>query len=125
NLIKRFCTTRLTRQHALRGLAAGVAAVVTGAAFAAGDGEAKKKKKKKKVRAAAPSCRALGEACQSDASCCGPQSQTHLACQFVGETGARRCECTTGFTACGGVCVSITCPGGAQLDFTTCQCVCP
>ena len=42
-LIKQFCTTRLTRLSALRGLVAGVAATVTGSALIADDAEARKK----------------------------------------------------------------------------------
>jgi len=90
---------------------------------------------------AAPTCRALGEACQSDASCC-PNS--HLVCQQVAATGAHRCECDTaaGFHACEGVCIlgpcctggTVACGGdcvtgectGAneEFSFATCTCVC-
>jgi hypothetical protein len=41
-LIKQFCTTRLTRWSALRGLVAGVATTVTGSALLSEDAEAKK-----------------------------------------------------------------------------------
>src|SRR5215217_2795639 len=69
---------------------------------------------------AAPTCRALGEACKPGptgteaGTCCtttATGTETHLFCQQVAETGAQRCECATGFVACGGQCVSISCPG--------------
>src|SRR5687768_3721735 len=41
-LVKQFCTTRLTRLSALRGLVAGVAATVTGSTLIADDADAKK-----------------------------------------------------------------------------------
>src|SRR5215213_9991389 len=57
SLIKRFCSTGLTRKEALRGLAAGAAAAVSGVAFARGDAAGKRKKgkshKKKGVRSQA------------------------------------------------------------------------
>src|SRR5215208_6354303 len=43
-LVKQFCTTRLTRLSALRGLVAGAAAAVTGSALATDDADAKGKK---------------------------------------------------------------------------------
>jgi len=130
SLIKQFCTTRLTRKNALRGLVAGVAAAVTGASFAAGDVDAKKKRRGR-VSAAqevkgCPSggkqTRHLGEACGSTQCCVAAEN---LECQKVAETGAFRCECKTGFVRCGGQCVAITCPGGGQLDTTDCTCKCP
>ena len=42
-LLKRICTTRLTRISALRGLVAGAAAALTGAAIASDETDAKKK----------------------------------------------------------------------------------
>src|SRR5829696_8551773 len=42
DLVKQFCTTRLTRWGALRGLVAGAAAAVTGSALATDDADAKK-----------------------------------------------------------------------------------
>jgi hypothetical protein len=45
DLLKRFCTTRLTRLDALRGLVAGAAAALTGASIGSDDAEAKNKKK--------------------------------------------------------------------------------
>src|SRR5437763_17176852 len=50
-------------------------------------------------------CRTLGESCKNDSSCCTGQN---LFCQQIGETGAHRCECTSGFVACNGLCVSLT-----------------
>lgn len=48
DIIKRACTTRLTRLDTLRGLAAGAFAAVSGATFANLDADAKKKKRKSK-----------------------------------------------------------------------------
>ncbi len=36
----------------------------------------------------------------------------------------RRCVCPGGTTACGGQCVSTTCPTGQTLSNSSCQCVC-
>jgi hypothetical protein len=47
DLIRKLCTTRLTRLGALRGLAVGAAAVLTGATLASDETDAKSKKKKK------------------------------------------------------------------------------
>jgi hypothetical protein len=44
NLIKRFCTTRLTRKSALRGLVAGAAAALTGVSFASDNVAARKRR---------------------------------------------------------------------------------
>jgi CXCXC repeat len=98
-----------SRRKMIKGLAIGALGTAFGLRRAATTG-------------AAPSCRALGESCRDDSSCCPNQ---HLFCDIVGATGAHRCECTTGFVACGGVCVSISCPSGGQFDPATCGCVCP
>ena len=50
-LLKRMCTTRLTRLDALRGLVAGAAAAVTGASLGSNETKAQKKKKKGGVKA--------------------------------------------------------------------------
>jgi len=129
SLIKQFCTTRLTRKSALRGLVAGAAAAVTGASFGSGGVDAKKRRGRVSAAQVVTQCgsggrqtRHLGEACGSTQCCVAAEN---LECQKVAETGAFRCECKTGFVRCGGQCVAISCPGGAQLNTTTCECVCP
>jgi len=76
---------------------------------------------------AAPTCRALGEACQSDVSCCGGNAAGtgSLFCQQVGATGAHRCECNVGagFEQCNNQCVPAgTCgqPQGCPTGTETC-----
>jgi hypothetical protein len=101
--------TGVSRRQVIKALAGGALAAVFGARAAP-------------AAEAAPTCRVLGESCRTDATCCSGQN---LFCQQIGETGARRCECETGFTACGGVCVSISCPPGAQFNPATCSCACP
>lgn len=110
-----------SRRRIIQGIAAGA----LGAAFG--------------LRRAAPGdaagpCRQLGEACKPGptgielGSCCATNANggaSNLFCQKVAETGADRCECTTGFVRCNGACVSISCPGGASLNTTTCTCECP
>jgi hypothetical protein len=66
--------------------------------------------------------RHLGQACGATQCCL---TNEHLECQQVGQTGAYRCECASGFVQCSGQCVPTTCPGGAVLDLSTCSCGCP
>jgi hypothetical protein len=76
----------------------------------------------KKLGTQGATCRTIGGACQSDASCCPNQ---HLVCTQVGSTGARRCECDQqgGFQECNGTCQSIQCPSG-QPRQADCTCGC-
>ena len=46
SLVKRFCTTRLTRKNALRGLVASAAAALSGVSFASGDVDARKRRQR-------------------------------------------------------------------------------
>ena len=107
--ITRALATGTSRRRVLKGLLAGAVGVV-GLRRAA------------KVSAGPAGTRVLGESCRETADCTANQN---LECQKVAETGAFRCECATGFISCQGQCVSINCPGGGQLDTTTCTCVCP
>ena len=128
DLLKKVCTTRLTRLGVVRGLAVGAMAAVTGSAFVADDAVAGKKSKKARRKKRAARERHLGDACRVDGDCA---SGEHLFCDQVGETGARRCECVSGFTACDGVCLSLTPtssdPAGCVVDLSpgVCACVCP
>ncbi len=116
--------TGASRRQVIKGLAGGALGALAVALFGGGQAE--------EVEAA--TCRALGEACkpgatgtQAGACCPGTEQEpSHLICQQVGQTGATRCECdlNQGFRECGGRCVSTTCPGGGQLNTTTCQCEC-
>ena len=72
-LVKQFCTTRLTRWSALRGLVAGAAATVTGAAVLSDDAEARARRAaaptaraRARARAAAPTARARARARRPD-----------------------------------------------------------
>src|SRR5215216_2806487 len=72
SLIKRFCSTQMTRKSALRGLVAGAAAAITGSALIADDAAAKKRRGRvsaaqevKACPAGARQTRHLGEACGS------------------------------------------------------------
>jgi hypothetical protein len=126
--ITRSLANGVSRRKMLKGLLAGAAGVV-GLSRAA-------------TLEAASTCRNLGDACKSTASCC---SGAGLFCQDVGATGAKRCECDTsaGFincsgtcvkasvcctapeVACNGRCVDSTCPAGQSFNQGTCSCGCP
>jgi len=142
DLLKKVCTTRLTRLGALRGLAVAAVAAVTGSALVADDasaGHGHKKQARRKSRSAA-TCRNLGQACKPgnapgsgvQGNCCATVAgeDSGLECQFVGETGASRCECNAaaGFIECNGTCVGPSGIGGpinCQISESACDCVCP
>jgi hypothetical protein len=131
DLLKKVCTTRLTRLGVFRGLAVAAVATVTGSAFVSDDAVAGKKSKKARKKKRAARERHLGDACKPgnppgsnvQGNCADNED---LECQFVGQTGASRCECTTGFTACDGVCVQTGANGpiGCQA-VSACECACP
>ena len=153
DLVKKFCTTRLTRLSALRGLAGGAAAVLTGAVLASDETEAKKahgqnhKKKargqnhkkhraqnqNKKVRSqsqdltaqvqADATCRAGGHPCEGSQTCC--QDPFTLTCiEGVGSGKAERC-CLPGSEVCGSGNTAQCCPGEATCNEANTACVCP
>jgi hypothetical protein len=134
SMVKAF-GTGASRRGVLRGVTAaalGAVVAVTGSGLFADDasaGHSHKKQASKKSRSAR--ARHLGDACKpGNPEGSGVQgdcaSNENLECQFVGQTGASRCECTTGFSACGGVCVrpGSTGPIGCEA-VSACECVCP
>jgi hypothetical protein len=80
-------------------------AAVTGSAFGSNDASAgKNHKKRARMKKRAARSRHLGDACRTCNDCASGED---LHWENVGETGARRCECDTGFVACGGVCIPL------------------
>src|SRR5215211_789495 len=145
DLVKRLCTTRLTRLSALRGLAGGAAAALTGALLASDDTEAKKRARgenhkkhraqsqDKKVRSqsqdltakveANATCWAAGHPCEGSQTCC--QDPFTLTCiEGAGSGAAERC-CLPGSEVCGSGNTAQCCPGEAACNEANTACVCP
>src|SRR5829696_3628224 len=107
DLVKRLCTTRLTRMSVLRGLAAGAVAAVAGVKVGAG----------RSVSAAAGTCRNLGHPCEGNQDCCAGIE----FCDVTGPGNAKRCVSTPN---CGGLseacCAENTCDLGLECNGTIC-----
>jgi hypothetical protein len=121
SMVKAF-GTGASRRGVLRGVTAaalGAVVAVTGSGLFADDAAAKKAKRKSRSARA----RHLGDACGNSQPCA---SGENLECQFVGSTGAQRCECAAGFSNCGGVCVRTGTNGPIGCEaVSACECVCP
>ena len=115
DLIRRVYTSRLSRVNALRGVAAGVAAVLAGGALGTKETEAKAR-----VRAQAPQCRGEGEGCEGGAEKCCPGTvcnglENPTKCRVCGLEGQLCCTgttCTAPFICVNNTCVVNTGGGG-------------
>jgi hypothetical protein len=128
DLIRRLYTARLSRVNALRGVAGGVAAVLTGAALGSTATAARAR-----VRAQAQ-CRGEGQICEGGAEkCCGGLVCNGLEnptrCRLCGLEGQLCCAgaaCTPPFVCVGNTCVAGGgAGGGAGLFRCTSDAQCP
>jgi hypothetical protein len=105
DLVKRLCTTRLTRVSMIRGLAAGTVAALTGARLASQSGDST-------VLAAAGTCRNLGHPCQGNQDCCAGIE----VCKVTGPGNAKRCSDVPDCGGLGELCCDGQCDLGLECD---------